>query len=158
MYQLIHTPIGALNRAVRSSTYTPRATVQHFNGQRLIPNRGLVITEEELKANLEDLKDRMAKGLLAVCTMSGERVDLDTLVAEEPLVTPPEPHFPSQLFTDEVSPIRSLSQSLSGEVPFDVMVREMGAEPAPEIAIPESVEEEAVKDQSTKRSGNRKNR
>ena len=152
MYQLIHTPVGPTNRVARAANYSPRSAVQHFNGQRLIPNRALVVSEEDVLEHIEDLKERVAKGLVAVYTMSGERVDLDTMVAEPTPVTPPEPQFPSQLLVDEVSPQRSVPQTPDGTVPFDQVVRELGAEPS----IPDGFqvpEEEVTKDHSIKRGG-----
>jgi hypothetical protein len=51
-----------------------------------------MITEEELRAHLEELRAKQKAHVLEVRTEDGRLVDLDTLVAEAPAPLPMEPH------------------------------------------------------------------
>lgn len=61
--------------------------------RRLIPNRPIEVSEEELHENLEDLRKLEAQGIVEVRTKSGELLLLKDFSVQEKLPDPPKPKF-----------------------------------------------------------------
>lgn len=61
---------------------------------RLVRARPLQITEEQLRDNLEELREKTGRGLLSVSTLDGRKIDLDTFIPEEAPLPPVKPHPP----------------------------------------------------------------
>lgn len=66
----------------------------HDPNKRLIRNRPLTISEEELKDNIEHLRERHEQGMIEVRTPDGRIVDLQSLKAGPARVQSPDPSFP----------------------------------------------------------------
>jgi len=60
----------------------------------LIRNRPLTISEEELNANIEHLRERHAQGMIEVRTPDGRIIDLHSMEAGPGRVQSPDPNFP----------------------------------------------------------------
>lgn len=60
--------------------------------RRLIRNRPILITEEQLQAHLDEFKKKQAVGILEVRTMDGRILNLDTMQPSMALPAPPLPH------------------------------------------------------------------
>lgn len=91
-------------RSPRTRTLRAAAPVHHRRTQfvldvqaRLIPNRPLTITEEDLRRNLESLKALEAQGIAEVRTVDGRKVDLETLTPAPAMAIPPSPNPPPDL-------------------------------------------------------------
>lgn len=96
--------VHSVVRSPRTRTIRAAASVHHRRTQfvldtqsRLIPNRPITITEEDLRRNLESLKSLEAHGIVEVRTVDGRKVDLETLEPAPALAMPPLPHPPPDL-------------------------------------------------------------
>lgn len=84
------------SRTARAQGASHRGLKQHVldTQQRLVRGRPVLVSEEVLKRNLPELKEKAAKGLIHVKTTDGRHVNLDTLEAG-PVPTPsPKPNPP----------------------------------------------------------------
>jgi len=93
---------------IHSTTRSPRTRLQRARAaqhprhtrfildtqRRLIPNRPLVVTRDELLRNLPSLKELHEQGILEVKTATHKPVDLDTI---EAMQTPADPPLPKRL-------------------------------------------------------------
>lgn len=84
------------SRTARAQGATHKGLKQHVldTQKRLVRGRPLIISEEELKRNLPELKEKAAKGLIHVKTADGRHVDLETLEAGPAPAAPPKPTPP----------------------------------------------------------------
>lgn len=87
---------GRQNRAGRAQL-GQRPRLKQFVGHeqvRLVRGRPVVLTETQVRQNLEELRAKVAGHVLEVRTPDGRPVDLDTLTPAPRLPSPPLPHPP----------------------------------------------------------------
>lgn len=91
----IHSVVrGRANRTLRASTPGSSALKQYLFGNkyRLVRGRPVKVTKQEVLANLPELKQKAKLGLVELRTMSGAKVDLETMVAEPERKPAPMPN------------------------------------------------------------------
>lgn len=96
MYQVhstVHHPSTRTKRAQAPIHYRHKQFIL-ASQRRLIPNRPITIDEDELKANLEELRALHEQGRVEVRLLDGTKFDLATLTAGEKAVTVPQPVHP----------------------------------------------------------------
>jgi hypothetical protein len=96
VFRIVNTTRSRFNRVQRSAAPQHGRFKQYVLAEqlRLVRGRSIEITEEQLLANLEELRQKWQDGALEVQTPDGRAVDLFTLTAPEPLPPPAQPNFP----------------------------------------------------------------
>jgi len=96
VYRIVSMVKNRATRAHRRAGAVRGETKQYVMAgtRRLIPERDVMITHEELQTHLEEFRDRTRRGMLEVRTNDGRRVNLDTLEPAPSLALPPPPAPP----------------------------------------------------------------
>ena len=114
------------NRTQRAGQPAPHRFKQHIGpGQRrLIRGRPLLLTEEDFKKYLDEIKAKAAVGILEVRTPGGQKIDLETL---EPVAPPPATLLPNPPL-DSIARDTPWGQSIQ-PLPGDEPPLQMAGEP-----------------------------
>lgn len=91
MYKIINVAHGRHNRSQRSALPANPRLKQHVGAsqQRVLPGRPVYLSEEQLQECLPELRHKVASHIFEVRTHDDRLVDLSTLKAAPPKVSPP---------------------------------------------------------------------
>jgi hypothetical protein len=102
-YAIHNVTRGRHNRTQRAAAAQHPRFKQHIGpGQvRLLRGRPLILSDDALQAHLEELRTKVAAGLVEVRTLDGRKVDLATLAAGPAPATPPLPRPPEDSIAND---------------------------------------------------------
>ena len=144
-FHLHNTTRGRGNRTLRAQAPAHLRFKQYVTNTqlRLIRGRPLLVSEDTVRANLDELRQKSQQGILELRTVDGRLVDLSTLKAPEFFGTPsPLPNFP----LDDANLDKPAGERMTPFAGENAFVNEQTPallQGAPEVfEVPEEVEDE----------------
>jgi hypothetical protein len=124
MFQIHNVAHHPKTRLVRAAAPVHARHKQYIlkTQRRLIPNRPIAVTEDELTENLEELKALEARGIIECRLASGELVDLKTFTVTGSLPDTSKPRFRQDSAQND--PPRGKSAVFTSDTTEEIAVKE----------------------------------